>query len=77
MTFRPFDRARLGRVIAARCAELGLSKAELARQAELHRNSISNLTTRDVYLSTLVRVAGVLGYSTSELIALAETPADG
>lgn len=67
-------RAALGRAVAARRHELGLTQEQLALRAGLHQRWLSNIETgkRNPSYLSLRRLAAGLGLSGSELLARAE-----
>lgn len=70
----PSAQSALGRAVAERRAELGLTQEQLALRADLHQRWISNVENghRNPSYSSLRRLAAGLDLSTAELIALAE-----
>jgi len=64
----------LGRAVAERRQELGLTQEELALRSDLHQRWISNVENghRNPAYASLRRLAGGLGLRTSALIARAE-----
>lgn len=70
----PSAQRALGRAVAERRAELGLTQEQLALRADLHQRWISNVENghRNPSYSSLRRLAAGLDLSASELIALAE-----
>src|SRR5829696_9984642 len=70
----PSAQSALGRAVAERRAELGLTQEQLALRADLHQRWISNVENghRNPSYSSLRRLADGLDLSTSELIARAE-----
>jgi transcriptional regulator with XRE-family HTH domain len=71
----PDYRQALGRAVAHRRAELGLTQEELALRAGLHQRWISNVETgkRNPSYVSLRRLATGLDLSAAELIARAES----
>ena len=67
--------ANLGRLIAAR----GLSPAEVAARADIHRSHLSLILAgeRMVQLDTLVKLAGALDVAPAELLDGVEWFSDG
>ncbi len=74
MSSSPAFQAALGRAVAARRAELGLTQEQLANDTDLHQRWISNVETgkRNPSYASLRRLAAGLELSASELIAAAE-----
>jgi transcriptional regulator with XRE-family HTH domain len=74
MSASPAFQAALGRAVAARRAELGLTQEQLANNTDLHQRWISNVETgkRNPSYASLRRLADGLDLTTSELIASAE-----
>jgi len=70
----PSAQRALGRAVAERRAELGLTQEQLALRADLHQRWISNVENghRNPSYSSLRRLAAGLDLGTSELIARAE-----
>jgi transcriptional regulator with XRE-family HTH domain len=70
----PDYRAALGRAVAARRAELGLTQEQLALRSELHQRWISNVETgkRNPSYGSLRRLAAGLELRASELLARTE-----
>ena len=70
----PSVQRALGRAVAERRAELGLTQEQLALRADLHQRWISNVENghRNPSYSSLRRLAAGLDLSTAELIARAE-----
>ncbi|MBF6358082.1 helix-turn-helix transcriptional regulator [Nocardia higoensis] len=68
----------LGRVVAERREEHGLTQRELWTAADMPKNSYVRLekNQRDWTVNTLAHVAGILGASGSELLAEAEERAE-
>jgi transcriptional regulator with XRE-family HTH domain len=64
----------LGRAVAARREELGITQEELALRSDLHQRWISNVETgrRNPSYESLRRLAAGLGLRLSELAARAE-----
>jgi transcriptional regulator with XRE-family HTH domain len=64
----------LGRAVAERRQELGLTQEELALRSDLHQRWISNVENghRNPSYSSLQRLAAGLGLRASELVARAE-----
>lgn len=65
----------LGRAVAARRDELGLTQEQLALRADLHQRWISNVENghRNPSYASLRRLATGLEMRTSDLVARAET----
>jgi transcriptional regulator with XRE-family HTH domain len=74
MSASPSFQAALGRAVAARRAELGLTQEQLANNTDLHQRWISNVETgkRNPSYASLRRLAAGLDLSASALIASAE-----
>lgn len=70
----PSAQSALGRAVAERRAELGLTQEQLALRADLHQRWISNVENghRNPSYSSLRRLATGLDLTTAELIARAE-----
>jgi transcriptional regulator with XRE-family HTH domain len=70
----PSAQSALGRAVAERRAELGLTQEQLALRADLHQRWISNVENghRNPSYSSLRRLATGLGLGAAELIARAE-----
>jgi transcriptional regulator with XRE-family HTH domain len=64
----------IGRAIAARRAILGLSRTDLAREASLSYPFLANIETgdREPSIGRLRDIAAVLGWSMSDLFAVAD-----
>ncbi len=75
----PSAQSALGRAVAERRAELGLTQEQLALRADLHQRWISNVENghRNPSYSSLRRLADGLDLRTSELIARAERVESG
>jgi len=75
----PSAQSALGRAVAERRAELGLTQEQLALCADLHQRWISNVENghRNPSYSSLRRLAAGLDISAAELIARAEQIASG
>ena len=74
MSASPAFQAALGRAVADRRHELGLTQEQLANDTDLHQRWISNVETgkRNPSYASLRRLATGLELSASELIARAE-----
>ncbi len=74
MSASPAFQAALGRAVAARRSELGLTQEQLANETDLHQRWISNVETgkRNPSYASLRRLAAGLELSTAELIGRAE-----
>lgn len=74
MSASPAFQVALGRAVAARRQELGLTQEQLKLRADLHQRWISNVETgkRNPSYASLRRLAAGLELSASELIARAE-----
>lgn len=74
MSASPAFQIALGRAVAARRQELGMTQEDLANNSNLHQRWISNVETgkRNPSYGSLRRLAAGLDLSASELIARAE-----
>jgi transcriptional regulator with XRE-family HTH domain len=74
MSASPTFQEALGRAVASRRHELGLTQEQLANDTDLHQRWISNVETgkRNPSYASLRRLAAGLDLTASELIAAAE-----